>query len=145
MKILGTTLNLIEANQQIAVLEKDLSAVNESKASIEASIETLKVSHATELADQKAAHQTALDEANGKIQLLTEANQTLEEKQESASQQAVKVLSQVGVERSVEDNQNTEVNTVDKSMEDLWTEHEAISDQKERRAFYLENIKPRRK
>jgi hypothetical protein len=140
-----TILNLIQANTEINRLNADAETKNDRISELEASIETLKEGHQTELTDLKATHQTALDEANGKIQLLTEANQNLEDQQESASQQAVKVLSQVGVERSVEDNQNAEVNTVDKSMEDLWTEHEAISDQKERRAFYLENIKPRRK
>ena len=97
------------------------------------------------MTDLKTAHQTALDEANGKIQLLAEANQNLEDQQESASQKAVKVLAQVGVEQAVEDTSNTEAAIEDKSLDELWAEYGAISDQKEKRAFYLENIKPQRK
>jgi hypothetical protein len=140
-----TILNLIQANTEINRLNADAETKNDRISELEASIETLKEGHQTELTDLKATHQTALDEANGKIQLLTEANQNLEDQQESASQQAVKVLSQVGVERAVEETTNTEANIEDKNLDELWAEHNAISDQKEKRTFYLEHIKPRRK
>jgi chromosome segregation ATPase len=139
-----TILNLIQANTEINRLNAEAATKEARLAELEASIETLKESHQKDLADLKATHQTALDEATGKIQLLTEANQLLEDKQESASQQALKVLAQVGVVQPVEENKNTEASTEDKSLDDLWSEYNAITNQKERRAFYIEHIKPRR-
>ena len=140
-----TILNLIQANTEINRLNAEAETKNDRIGELEASIQTLKKSHQTELTDLKSTHQTALDEANGKIQLLTEANQNLEDQQESASQQAVKVLSQVGVEREVEETTNPEVSGEDMSLEDHWKAYHALSGQQEKRDYYVENIKPRRK
>ena len=87
----------------------------------------------------------ALDEANGKINLLTEANELLEEQKTSAAEQAADIVAKQGVEAPVEESKNTEANTDGKSLDELWKEYNAISDQDDRRAFYLEHIKPLRK
>jgi len=136
-----TILNLIQANAEIANLKKELEASAKSVEQMNASVEELKASHATELEQIKEAHSVALKDANAKVELLTEANEILEKEQKSASEQAVQVLASVGVEQPVEEAAPEP--EVEQSIDELWAEYKAIQDAKERRAFYTENIKPR--
>ena len=136
-----TILNLIQANAEITNLKKELEASRASVEQMNASVEELKSSHATELEQIKEAHEVALNDANAKVELLTEANELLEKQQKSASEQAVQVLASVGVEQPVEESAHEP--KVEKSIEEMWADYKAIGDAKERRAFYSENIKPR--
>ena len=142
MKVIA---DLIKANVELNRLDSETKAKDEQIANLQAEIETLKEAHQKESDDLKATHQTALDEANGKINLLTEANELLEEQKTSAAEQAADIVAKQGVEAPVEENTNTQANTEDKSLDELWKEYNAISDQDDRRAFYLEHIKPLRK
>lgn len=135
-------LNAVKANIEIDRLTKDGQSKDARIAELEHQIQTMNEGHETELAELKAGHKTALDEANGKIALLTESVQLLEEQQESAAQKTVKVLSNVGVDAPVEEPKGTKA-AADKTTDELWAEYSAISDAKEKRAFYLEHLKPR--
>ena len=50
-------------------------------------------------------------------------------------------MAKQGVELPVEEAPEAEAKE-DKNLDELWAEYNAMSDQKERRAFYIENIKP---
>lgn len=140
-KLFGKHLDLIEANQAIAVLEKDLEAATTERDQIRTDIETLKEFHLKECEDLNAKHQTALDAANSQINDLTQKVNQLEKSKVSAAQQAADIVAMQGVEAPVEENKQPAANQ-DKDLESLWAEYKAISDKKEQRAFYLENIKP---
>jgi activator of HSP90 ATPase len=140
-KLFGKHLDLIEANQSIAVLEKDLEATTNERDQLKADIEALKVAHQKELGDLKAEHTTALKTASDQITDLTKQVASLEESKVSAAQQAADIVAKQGVEAPVEDKPNPEARE-DKNLEDLWAEHNALTNSKEKRAFYLEHIKP---
>jgi chromosome segregation ATPase len=140
-KLFGKHLDLIEANQSIAVLEKDLEATTNERDQLKADIEALKEAHQKELGDLKAEHTTALKTASDQITDLTKQVASLEESKVSAAQQAADIVAKQGVEAPVEDKPNPEARE-DKNLEDLWAEHNALTNSKEKRAFYLEHIKP---
>ena len=140
-KLFGKHLDLIEANQSIAVLEKDLEATTNERDQLKADIEALKEAHLKELGDLKAEHTTALKTASDQITDLTKQVASLEESKVSAAQQAADIVAKQGVEAPVEDKPNPEARE-DKNLEDLWAEHNALTNSKEKRAFYLEHIKP---
>jgi|GEM_PF-5472502 len=140
-KLFGKHLDLIEANQSIAVLEKDLEATTNERDQLKADIEALKQAHQKELGDLKAEHTTALKTASDQITDLTKQVASLEESKVSAAQQAADIVAKQGVEAPVEDKPNPEARE-DKNLEDLWAEHNALTNSKEKRAFYLEHIKP---
>ena len=140
-KLFGKHLDLIEANQSIAVLEKDLEATTTERDQLRADIEALKEAHQKELGDLKAEHTTALETASAQINDLTNKVVSLEESKVSAAQQAADIVAKQGVDAAVEDKPQPEAND-GKNLQELWAEYDAMTDQKERRAFYLENIKP---
>lgn len=140
-KIFGKHLDVIEANQQIAVLEKDLEAATTERDQLRTDIETLKEFHQKECEDLKATHETALKEASDQITDLTNQVASLEKSKVSAAQQAADIVAKQGVEAPVEDKPQTEASE-DKTLDELWAEHNALTNSKEKRAFYLEHIKP---
>jgi len=140
-KLFGKHLDLIEANQSIAVLEKDLEATTTERDQLRADIEALKEAHQNELGDLKAEHTTALETASAQINDLTNKVASLEESKVSAAQQAADIVAKQGVEAPVEDKPQSEAKE-DKNLDELWAEHNALSNSKEKRAFYLEHIKP---
>lgn len=141
-KLFGKHLDLIEANQAIAVLEKDLEAASSERDQLKTDIETLKEFNAKEIEDLKATHETALNTANSQINDLTQKVKDLEEKQVSAAQKAADIVAKQGVEQPVEEPAQTEASD-DKNIDELWAEYNAMTDHKERRAFYSAHIKPR--
>jgi len=143
-KLFGKHLDLIEANQSIAVLEKDLEPTTNERDQLKADIEALKEAHQKELGDLKAEHTTALKTASDQITDLTKQVASLEESKVSAAQQAANIVAKQGVEAPVEEPTQTAAIS-DKSVDELWAEYNAMTDYKERRAFYLEHIKPHRK
>lgn len=142
--IFGKHLDLIGANQAIAVLEKDLEAATTERDQLRTDIETLKEFHATELEKLGTEHETALNAAQTQINDLTQKVTTLEEERVSAAQQAANIVAKQGVDAPVEEPTQTEA-VSDKTEQELWAELNAISNHKEKRAFYLEHIKPLRK
>jgi chromosome segregation ATPase len=140
-KIFGKHLDVIEANQHIAVLEKDLEAATAERDQLRTDIETLKEFHQKAMDDLKAEHDTALETASAQINDLTNKVASLEESKVSAAQQAADIVAKQGVEAPVEDKPQSEAKE-DKNLDELWAEHNALSNSKEKRAFYLEHIKP---
>ena len=140
-KLFGKHLDLIEANQQIAVLEKDLEAATSERDQLRADNEALKEDHEKKVNDLQAAHESALGSASSQINDLTKKVKELEESKVSAAQQAADIVAKQGVDAAVEDKPQPEAND-GKNLQELWAEYDAMTDQKERRAFYLENIKP---
>ena len=137
-----TILNLIQANAEITNLRGVIESNDSRISELEASIEALQTKHSEEIEQIKEAHANVVKDANAKVELLTEANHILEEKQTSAEEQAVQVMASVGVEQPVEEAAENSVD--DKSIDELWAEYKTIESSKEQRAFYLEHIKPLR-
>jgi len=135
-----TFLNLIQANSEINRLNADIESVNKRVEELELQNTKAAEEHAAAMDSLKAEHKTALDEANGKIQLLTEANQNLEEQQESASEQAAQVLSKVGVSEPIEENTETVAQDA-MTLDQHWEAYSAIRSGKEKRAYYNEHIR----
>ena len=136
-----TILDIIKANTEINRLNAEAEENGIKIEELKQAIEQIKSAHSVEIEKLKADHKTVLDAANGKIALLEEANQLLEEQQTSASEQAADIVAKQGVELPVEEAPEAEAKE-DKNLDELWAEYNAMSDQKERRAFYIENIKP---
>lgn len=134
-----TFLNLLQANVEINRLNAELETATKKVEALETAAAAAADHQAEEIAALKEAHKTALDEANGKIQLLTEANQNLEEQQESASEQAAQVLAQVGVEEPVEESEQTQQSAM--TLDQHWEAYHAIRSGKEKRAYYNEHIR----
>lgn len=138
-----TFLNLIQANSEITRLTADVESANKRVEELELQNTQSAEAHEAAITSLKAEHKTALDEANGKIQLLNEANKNLEEQQESASEQAAQVLANVGVSEPVEETKETVAKSA-MSLEQHWEAYKAIRSGKEKRAYYNEHIRSTR-
>lgn len=146
-----TFTNIQEANQRIGALNAQLTTEKEARTAVAADLETAQAAHSTELESLKTAHGEELATLKGehaktvtdltdKLEAATKENETLKAEAKTADEKAADIVSAQGGEPVAPEGDTTEPKTK-ADIQALWDEHAKLP-VGEKRAFYLENIKP---
>lgn len=136
-----TILDLIKANVELNNLNSALEKSNQHAAALEQQISDASAKSAEDSARLGAQHAEDVELLANKIKLLEETNLLLEGAQKSADDKAVEIAASVGVDAPVEEVATEE--KIELPVEALWDQYRALEGKKDRRDFYLKNIKPR--
>jgi len=149
-----TFTNIQEANQQIGKMGEQLKTEKEARTAVTADLETAKAAHlaevetlntqqSEELITLRGENAKAVTDLTDKLEAVNTETATLIEAAKTADEKAADIVSAQGGDPVAPEGE-VETATAPKTKEEftaLWTEHSALP-VVDKRAFYLEQIKP---